>query len=162
MSRVSATRLPSRRAISTHSCMVTPAIGTNGTTSVAPMRGCSPSCWLRSINSAALVMPRYAASSTASGVPTKVRTVRLWSTSECRSKTRTPLTLATAAMIVSITSGRRASEKFGMHSTIFGDIASPLIAISYYTRLPVSLCEGLLTLNPIILHKDEPFGVLHV
>ena len=35
-------RAPTRRAISAHSSMVTPATGTKGTTSVAPIRGCSP------------------------------------------------------------------------------------------------------------------------
>ena len=36
-------RRPTRLAISAHSSMEMPATGTNGTTSVAPMRGCSPS-----------------------------------------------------------------------------------------------------------------------
>ena len=36
--------------------------GTNGTTSVAPKRGCAPSCWLRSMSSAAFLTARKAAS----------------------------------------------------------------------------------------------------
>ncbi len=42
MRKRSATRDPKARASSTQSDMVAPASGTNGTTSTAPMRGCSP------------------------------------------------------------------------------------------------------------------------
>ena len=51
------------------------------------------------------------------------------------SNTRTPLTLATAAIIVSTTSGRRASEKLGIHSTILVGMASPSVAMLYYNNL---------------------------
>ena len=37
----------------THSSMVTPSIGMNGTTSAAPMRGCAPWCCVRSMTSTA-------------------------------------------------------------------------------------------------------------
>jgi len=53
---------PTWRAIATQSSIVTPSIGMKGTTSAAPMRGCAPSCFVRSINSAALPTPRMAAS----------------------------------------------------------------------------------------------------
>lgn len=90
---------PSRRAISTHSAMVTPRTGTKGTTSAAPMRGCWPRCSSMSMSCAALAMPRKAASSTASGSPTMVTTERLWSASECTSSTLTPGTAAMAPTI---------------------------------------------------------------
>ena len=44
-------------------------MGIKGTTSVAPMRGCAPECFVRSISSAAFPTPRRAASATASGSP---------------------------------------------------------------------------------------------
>ncbi len=50
--------------------------GTKGTTSAAPSLGCTPSCRLRSIRFAASATARNAASSTASGVPAKVTTLR--------------------------------------------------------------------------------------
>ena len=61
-------------------------------------------------------MARKAASSTPTGVPANVSTVRLWSRSEERSSSFTSLTDWMAAAIWSITSGRRASEKLGIHS----------------------------------------------
>ena len=70
-------RFPNLLAISTHSRVVTLLIGTKGTTSVAPIRGCSPLCLVRSINSDAAFTALNAASSTASGSPTKVTTARL-------------------------------------------------------------------------------------
>ena len=60
-----------------HSSMVTPATGTNGHTSVAPMRGCSPVCFDMSISSEAFLIKQNAASPTVSGGPTNVMTVRL-------------------------------------------------------------------------------------
>ena len=56
--------------------MVMLATGTRGQTSIAPKRGCAPWCLLMSISSAAFRAERTAASMTASGVPTKVTTVR--------------------------------------------------------------------------------------
>ena len=77
MASSSPTRWPSFLAISTHSAMVTPETGTKGQTSVAPMRGWAPLCLDMSISSAAFLMAWKAASSTASGLPAKVTTVRL-------------------------------------------------------------------------------------
>ena len=41
------------RAMATQSAIVAPSMGTKGTTSTAPMRGCSPECWRRSIDATA-------------------------------------------------------------------------------------------------------------
>ena len=49
-------------AMATQSSRVTPSMGMNGITSVAPMRGCAPWWHLRSISSAALPTPQMAAS----------------------------------------------------------------------------------------------------
>ncbi len=65
----------------THSSIVTPSMGTNGTTSAAPMRGWTPLCLFKSISSTALPTARMAASLTASGGPANVSTERLWSAS---------------------------------------------------------------------------------
>src|SRR5580704_5060203 len=93
-------------------------MGINGTTSVAPIRGCAPECFVRSISSAALPTPRRAASATASGSPASVTTLRLWSASLSRSSKYTPGTSRMAAMMASILAASRPSEKFGTHSTI--------------------------------------------
>src|SRR5215467_4741881 len=98
--------------------MVTPDIGTKGTTSVAPMRGCSPVWLLRSISPAAFFTPARAASTTTGGGATKVTTDRLWSGSDSRSSRTAPFTDLMAPTISSITSARRPSLKLGMHSTI--------------------------------------------
>src|SRR5580698_9687650 len=66
-----------------------PETGTNGITSVAPMRGCTPRCTVRSISSAALPAARTAASTTASGRPAMVTTERLWSLSMDQSSKET-------------------------------------------------------------------------
>ena len=55
-----------------------PRMGISGITSTAPMRGCSPVCFVRSISSAAFLASFTAASTTASGSPMKVITERLW------------------------------------------------------------------------------------
>src|SRR5262249_40602527 len=60
---------------------------------------------------------RNAASSTASGSPANVSTLRLWSGSISRSRNVTPGTAAIASSNWSTTSRRRPSEKFGTHST---------------------------------------------
>src|SRR5258706_10488254 len=64
-------------------------------------------------------MPAKAAASTAAGCPAMVTTVRLWSLSELtlRMRTASPPAASMAATMASITSGRRASEKLGTHST---------------------------------------------
>src|SRR5882724_11429885 len=108
--------LPTRRASATQSSIVTPSMGINGSTSVAPTRGCAPLCLVRSISSMALPVPRSAASATASGSPARVTTERLWSASISRSSTYTPGTLLIAATIASIFAASRPSEKFGTHS----------------------------------------------
>ncbi len=71
------TRSASRRDHSAASSSVMPAMGISGQTSVAPIRGCSPWCRRMSISSAALRMAWNAASTTGSGSPAKVTTVRL-------------------------------------------------------------------------------------
>src|SRR5260370_542016 len=66
------------------------AKGTNGTTSVAPIRGCSPRWWRRSIRSVATVAPAIATSTASDGSATKVTTIRLWEASAWTSITRAP------------------------------------------------------------------------
>src|SRR5712692_8692427 len=110
-------RRPTRTASSTHSCMLVAPRGTNGTTSVAPMRGCSPRCASRSISCAAHAVARKAASATGPGGPAIVSTMRLWTASACRSSTAAPRTLAAAAWMASITAGWLPSLKLGTHST---------------------------------------------
>ena len=70
------TRSPRRRASATQSSIVAPSSGTKGTTSVAPIRGCSPVWRVRSMRSRAVRMARNAASTAASGGATKVKTER--------------------------------------------------------------------------------------
>src|SRR6202142_3407589 len=108
---------PTFLASATQSSIVTPSIGMNGTTSVAPIRGCAPECLVRSINSAAFPTPRRAASATASGSPAMVTTLRLWSASLSRSSRYTPGTSRIAAMMASTFAMSRPSEKFGTDST---------------------------------------------
>src|SRR5256886_253114 len=88
----------------------------NGTTSVAPMRGCSPVCFVRSIRSVATRMPPSAASRAASGGATNVNTERLCDASACTSSSRTPGTLVSAARRASMVAALRPSEKLGTHS----------------------------------------------
>src|SRR5262245_35030067 len=106
------------RARSTQSCMVTSRIGTSGMTSTAPMRGWLPRWMRRSIRSTHAATSASMAARTSSGSPASVRTLRLWSGSEERSRTRAGLAPRTAATIASITSARRPSLKFGTLSTI--------------------------------------------
>jgi len=73
--------IPACRASIAHWTSEIPLTGTKGITSAAPMRGCTPLCPVRSISSAALPAPRMAASTTASGTPAMVTTLRLWSAS---------------------------------------------------------------------------------
>src|SRR6266487_3427282 len=75
--------------------MVTSRSGTNGTTSVAPIRGCSPVWRERSIRSVATRMAASAASTLASGGATNVNTERLWAASAWTSSSLTPGTLVT-------------------------------------------------------------------
>src|SRR5271156_5482483 len=108
---------PTFFARATQSSMLTPSTGMNGTTSVAPMRGCAPECLVRSISSAAFPTPRSAASATASGSPAIVTTLRLWSASLSRSSRYTPGTSRIAEMMASTLAISRPSEKFGTDST---------------------------------------------
>src|SRR5271156_4196011 len=108
---------PTFFARATQSSMLTPSTGMNGTTSVAPMRGCAPECLVRSISSAAFPTPRSAASATASGSPAIVTTLRLWSASLSRSSRYTPGISRIAAMMASTLAISRPSEKFGTDST---------------------------------------------
>ncbi len=110
-------RRPSARAASTHWSMVTPATGTRGQTSSAPMRGWAPWCLDMSMSSAPALAARKAASPTASSVPTNVNTVRFVSAPGSTSSRRTPFTPEIARAIASITDLSRPSEKFGTHST---------------------------------------------
>ena len=120
----SAIRQASARASSAHSASVTPAIGISGSTSVAPMRGCAP-LWRRmSISSAARFTPAKAASTTASGSPTKVTTVRLVASPGSTSSSLTPPEASMAAVICRITALSRPSLKLGTHSMILWDIGS--------------------------------------
>src|SRR5580765_211518 len=100
-----------------HSFIVLPSSGTKGTTSVAPMRGCSPVWTRRSILSFAFAIARNAASEHAAGGPTKVTTARLWLASRLWSISFTPATERIAPRISSTTCGRRPSLKLGTHST---------------------------------------------
>jgi len=58
------------------SSIVAPSSGMNGTTSAAPMRGCTPVCWRRSIRSRAVRMAENAAPTMSRGSATKVITAR--------------------------------------------------------------------------------------
>ena len=114
----SAMRRASVRASSAHSSSVMPEMGISGRTSVAPMRGCAPLWWRMSISSAARRTPAKAASTTASGEPTKVTTVRLVASPGSTSSSFTPPDCTMAAVIASITVLSRPSLKLGTHSTI--------------------------------------------
>src|SRR5712691_10097888 len=115
-----AARSASRRARATQSSIVASRTGTNGTTSVAPIRGCSPVWRERSIRSVATRMAASAASTLASGGATNVNTERLWAASAWTSSSLTPGTLVSARRSASMVAALRPSEKFGTHS-IKGD-----------------------------------------
>src|SRR6266516_1179293 len=112
-----AARSASRRARATQSSMVTSRSGTNGTTSVAPIRGCSPVWRERSIRSVATRMAASAASTLASGGATNVNTERLWAASAWTSSSLTPGTPVSAVRRASMVAALRPSEKLGTHST---------------------------------------------
>src|SRR5882757_6726565 len=121
--------------------MLTPSMGINGSTSVAPTRGCAPLCFVRSISSTALPVPRSAASATASGSPASVTTERLWSASISRSSTYTPGTLLIAATMASTFAASRPSEKFATHSI------SRFIVLASCPVVPAN-CSAVSALNP--------------
>ena len=91
------------------------SIGTIGTTSAAPIRGCAPSWRRRSIRSRATATASASASTSSRSCPTTVNTERLWSGSLWTSSRRTRA--ASARPIASIVAGSRPSEKFGTDSS---------------------------------------------
>ena len=105
-----------RLASATQSAIVAPSIGTKGTTSTAPRRGCSPECCRRSIARQRRVEQREdTAARTDAGAPANVNTVRLCAASGLTSSRRAPVDRMAAAQ-ASSTSLRRPSLMFGMHS----------------------------------------------
>src|SRR5689334_2568164 len=88
--------------------------GTIGTTSAAPIRGCTPSCRCRSIRSRAQAIAASSASTTSVPSPTSVYTERWWSWSlwMSSSRARSAITCPSSPM----TTGSRPSEKFGTAS----------------------------------------------
>ena len=123
-------RSASRRASAAHSSSVMPETGMSGRTSVAPMRGCAP-LWRRmSISSDARFTPAKAASTTSSGAPTKVTTVRFVASPGSTSRTFTPPAPSIASTIRRITSLSRPSLKLGTHSTIRFSISYAVFGFS--------------------------------
>ena len=94
-------------------------MGMNGHTSVAPMRACAPLCFDISMTSAAVLIPRNAASETASGSPTNVTTVRFVSAPGSISRIVIPSTPEIASVMVLILAKSFPSLKLGTHSTSF-------------------------------------------
>lgn len=82
-----------------------------------------------SISSAAFFTPAKAASTTASGEPTNVTTVRLVASPGSTSSTLTPPEVSMADTIRSITALSRPSLKLGTHSTIRFSICCAVILI---------------------------------
>jgi len=74
-------------------------------------------------------MQRKAPSSTASGSPTKVITVRLVSAPGSTSSSSTPGTAAMASVTALIFAASRPSEMFGTHSTSLRDISPPSVQV---------------------------------
>ena len=129
-----AMRSASLRASSAHSSRVIPLTGTSGHTSVAPMRGCAPWWWRMSITSPAFLTALKAASTTASGSPTNVTTVRLVASPGSTSNSFTPSLFSITSVICLITVLSRPSLKLGTHSTICLVFA---IVFSKYIKLCV-------------------------
>src|SRR6266851_3303187 len=124
-----ASRAPVRWASSTQALIGVSANGTNGTTSMAPIRGCSPSWVVRSIRSIATRPAATMASSATWVSATKVTTDRLCAGSTWTSMTRPPGPRIAPTM-ASMTSGRRPSEKLGTDSTNGGMLPLPAVAAS--------------------------------
>ena len=95
-------------------------MGMKGTTSTAPIRGCSPWWRRRSIRGIAASKRASTPARIAGASPTKVRTLRLCAASDDTSSSRMPVTPRTAAAIASIEPLSRPSEMFGTHSMIVG------------------------------------------
>ena len=151
------TRSPTARASLTQSSIVTPSRGTNGHTSVAPMRGCAPVCRRMSMTSAARLMARNAASATAAGEPTKVTTVRLVSAPGSTSSSRTPAVDSITCVIASILSRSRPSEKFGTHSTSWAMSGQPPV-IELHSAYVEALIEALCSFScPMVEVRGLPW-----
>ncbi len=116
MPNSSPTRFANFLAYSTVSSMLMFETGTKGQTSVAPKRGCSPFWWRMSMTSAAFFMATSAASTTSSGVPTNVTTVRLVAAPGSTSSNLTPSIFSISSVICLITVMSRPSLKLGTHS----------------------------------------------
>ena len=106
-------------ASSAHSSSVIPLTGTSGRTSVAPIRGWAPWCFLISMSSPAFLTTLNAASTTARASPTKVTTVRFVASPESTSSSFTSSLLFMTSVIWLMMPISRPSLKFGTHSTIF-------------------------------------------
>src|SRR5439155_6247557 len=107
---------PTWQARAMQSSMEAPSIGTKGTTSTAPIRGCSPWCERRSMRGTTVSKRASTACRRGSASPTAVRTLRLWSLSDWTSSTLTPGVPLSAAAAASMTSPRRPSLMLGTHS----------------------------------------------
>ena len=83
-----------------------------------PVRGCSPLCWDISINSAAFLINKNAASATNSGAPAKVITVLLVDAPGSTSKSITPFTVSTTPAMALILAISLPSDILGIHSII--------------------------------------------
>ena len=120
-----------------------PLTGINGSTSVAPMRGWAPWCCLMSISSPAFLTDLNAASTTASGGPTKVITVRLVASPESTLSKATSGVPDISAAIWLITSALRPSLKLGTHSII-------RFSILLYFKVFEPLCGVIIADNPYL------------
>ena len=106
---------PKRRARSTHSSIRVPPSGTNGMTSMAPMRGCAPACCSMSISSSARPTPAVAARTTGSAQPANVTRCGCGShRASCRARSRRRSGRWPDDLVDDLL--RRPSLKFGTHS----------------------------------------------
>src|SRR3972149_3081469 len=128
------------RASPTASGIVMSAMGTNGTTSTAPKRGCSPRCSFMLITSTARAHSAKAASPARSGGPAKVITERLWLSSDCTLSRRTPSVARTASTTAEMTSARRPSLMLGTHSTSFPPTRHPGSRRPRHSRVEPTPC----------------------
>src|SRR5215471_12471395 len=111
-----ATDAATSRDRATQSSTVAPRIGMNGTTSTAPIRGCSPLCRVRSIRGTAASKSASTPALTEAASPTKVRTLRLCEASDETSRSRAPGTERIESAISRMRSRSRPSDTFGTHS----------------------------------------------
>src|SRR4051794_5098164 len=87
----------------------------SGTTSAAPIRGCTPSWRRRSIRACATATAASSASTTSASSPTRVNTERLWSESVWMSSNRARSAISLPSRPIRTES--RPSEKFGADSS---------------------------------------------